>query len=272
MASERSEAAQQPMDAAPVALSSPEAAAGLSRLRRFLAAHRGHFALALVRASQEDVKDELFGWTKGFCDAEKLKCIRIDQGSEDDEAFLGRIAGLAQADTVYLLTGTDRAINVGADGQLARLLNRQRERLAEWMPGPVLLVLGDLAMDRFLVEAPDLADWHAAVFAFERKAGMIASSAFAALAEAGFAHGSEVSTETIEARLSTLEQQVGQRFVACAGAGPDLERTGRAVSGVSLFGAAGCKVPAQTITGYGYRTGGRGGGGGGSALSPVGRG
>ena len=54
-----------------------------------------------------------------------------------------------------MLDGLDAAFHE-PDGDMASLLNRQRERIAELLPGPVLLVLGDRAMNRFRGRCPRL--------------------------------------------------------------------------------------------------------------------
>jgi tetratricopeptide (TPR) repeat protein len=80
-------------------------------------------------------------------------------------------------------------------------LNQQRERIAELLPGPVLLVLSDRAMNRFLADAPDLADWYVASFEFETTVAAVeARREQIAIPER--------SAEWIESRIALLRDQL----------------------------------------------------------------
>jgi tetratricopeptide (TPR) repeat protein len=139
----------------------------LGKLSRFLLAHQNRFALALVRIPQFDLRAEFAQWTRNFS-AEKNRSFRHFDftGLTPIQVWREIEKGLPPG-AIVVLDNLDSGLNDSA-GELASLLNRQRERMAQLLPGPALLVLGDLAMDRFLTDAPDLADWYAASFKFER--------------------------------------------------------------------------------------------------------
>jgi len=75
--------------------------------------------------------------------------------------------------------------------------------VAQLLPGPVLPVVGELALNRFLIDAPDLADWYAASFAFARETEPSSPPDIIAISDAP----SELSRSLIEARIALLEQQ-----------------------------------------------------------------
>ncbi len=163
------------------AISEPLDATEISRLTRFLRAHKDSFALALARIPHRDVRREFVHWVEGFCQEQErtLRMPQVDRAGLSPVAAWRLIAEPTSPGSVTLLTGMDSAFQ-NPDGEMLSLLNRQRERIAEILPGPVLLVLGDAAMDRFLVEAPDLADWRAATFELRSSVGTRAAILFEA--------------------------------------------------------------------------------------------
>ncbi len=177
----------------------------LAKLSRYLRAHRDRFALAVVRAPQLDVREELQRWVESLAVGEQRPYRLLDCTSLSANAVWEQITQGVPAGAMSVLTGLDEALQT-KDGDLARLLNRQRERIAQLLPGPVLLVLGELALDRFLIDAPDLADWYAASFAFERATPATAENYRTETSPAP----SELSRSLIQARISLLEQQLSE--------------------------------------------------------------
>jgi tetratricopeptide (TPR) repeat protein len=143
-------------------LSAPE----FARLDRFLRAHETRFALALVRIPQIPLRAEFARWLDEFSREHHRPFHRFELAGLKPVEVWGRIAAGLPAGAVTMLDGLDAAFHE-PEGDLASLLNRQRERIADLLPGPVLLVLGKQAMNRFVADAPDLADWYAASFEFE---------------------------------------------------------------------------------------------------------
>src|ERR1035437_1855263 len=143
-------------------LSAPE----FARLDRFLRAHENHFALALVRIPQIPLREEFARRVVEFSREHNRPFHQFELAGLKPVEVWGRIEAGLPTGAIALLDGLDAAFHE-PDGDMASLLNRQRERLAALLPGPVLLVLGERAMNRFLADAPDLADWYAASFEFE---------------------------------------------------------------------------------------------------------
>jgi tetratricopeptide (TPR) repeat protein len=177
-------------------LSAPE----FARLDRFLRAHESRFALALVRIPQIPLREKFARRVEEFSREHGRFFHRFElAGLKPVEAW-GRIEAGLPPGAVAMLDGLDAAFHE-PDGDMASLLNRQRERIAELLPGPVLLVLGDRAMNRFLADAPDLADWYAASFEFE----IAVSPAGPKVEETAIP---ERSSEWIESRIALLQDQL----------------------------------------------------------------
>jgi tetratricopeptide (TPR) repeat protein len=170
-------------------------------LERFLSAHEQRFALALVRIPQVPLRDEFSAQIEQWCAEHRRPFIRFKLAGLTPDQVWQKIRSGTPAGTVAMLDDLDAAFHEPT-GDLASLLNRQRERIAELLPGPVLLVLGEGAMNRLFVDAPDLADWHAATFEFES-----APTARGPRAEASPIP--ERSAEWIESRIALLQDQLG---------------------------------------------------------------
>jgi tetratricopeptide (TPR) repeat protein len=177
-------------------LSAPE----FARLDRFLRAHETRFALALIRMPQITLREEFARWLEEFSQEHHRPFHRFDLAGLNPVEVWGRIAAGLPAGTVAMLDGLDAAFHE-PDGDLASLLNRQRERIADLLPGPVLLVLGERAMNRFVADAPDLADWYAASFEFE-------SAVAAGGPKTPETAIPERSAEWIESRIALLQDQL----------------------------------------------------------------
>src|ERR1035441_8564038 len=177
-------------------LSVPE----FARLDRFLRAHENRFALALVRIPQIPLREDFAGRLDEFSREHHRPFHRFELAALKPVEVWGRIEAGLPPGGIAMLDGLDAAFHE-PDGDMASLLNRQRERIADLLPGPVLLVLGERAMNRFLADAPDLADWYAASFEFE-----------SAVAPAGpkvpDAPIPERSSEWIESRIALLQNQL----------------------------------------------------------------
>ena len=177
-------------------LSAPE----FGRLVRFLSAHESRFALALIRIPRAPLREEFASRVEEFSREHDRRFHRFALAGLDPVEVWGRIGAGMLPGAVAILDGLDAAFHE-PDGDMASLLNRQRERIAELLPGPVLLVLGERAMNRFVADAPDLADWYAASFEFET-----------AVAPAGPKVEEpampERSSEWIESRIALLQSQL----------------------------------------------------------------
>ena len=177
-------------------LSAPE----FARLDRFLSAHESRFALALVRIPQIPLREKLARSVEEFGREHGRPFHRFELAGLKPVEVWGRIEAGLPTGAVAMLDGLDAAFHE-PEGDLASLLNRQRERIAELLPGPVLLVLGERAMNRFVADAPDLADWYAASFEFE-------SAVAPAGPKAEEAAIPERSSEWIESRIALLQGQL----------------------------------------------------------------
>ena len=136
------------------------------RIRRFLAAHRDHFSLALVIINRQESRRDFLTWLTNTCRQSETPLITISADGLAPGQWLERLSQANGRSGVFVLSDLDDALG-RPDTSLATAINRQRERIALWLRGPVLLILGDLAFDRLLIDAPDLADWHAAVLRWE---------------------------------------------------------------------------------------------------------
>jgi len=137
-----------------------------ARLRRFLRAHQGHFSLAIVLTQGLGKQDAVRQWVEGFCRELGDAFVAVDAQGLTAEELFNRLLGASEGAGVLLLTGLDAALAKPETG-MAVVLNRQRERIGALLRGPVLLVVGELALDRLLVDAPDFADWHSALFRWD---------------------------------------------------------------------------------------------------------
>jgi tetratricopeptide (TPR) repeat protein len=182
------------------ALSGPE----FGRMDRFLRAHENRFALALVRLPQIPLREEFARLVEEFSLEHHRPFHRFELAGLKPVEVWGRIEAGLPSGSIALLDGLDAAFHK-PDGDLASLLNRQRERIAELLPGPVLLVLGEGAMNRFLVDAPDLADWYAASFEFE-------SAVAHAEPKVEESPIPERSSEWIESRIALLQDQLRKKL------------------------------------------------------------
>lgn len=177
-------------------LSTPE----ITRLDRFLRAHEKRFALAIVRIPQIPLREEFARWVEEFSREHHRPFHRFElSGVRPDDAW-GRIQAGVATGAVTIWNGLDASF-LDPDSDMASLLNRQRERIAELLPGPVLLVLGDRALNRFRADAPDLADWYAASFEFE-------GAVVPAEREVQESQIPERSREWIESRIALLQNQL----------------------------------------------------------------
>jgi len=172
----------------------------LSRLDRFLSAHAERFALALVRIPQLPIRDEFSTHIVHWCEGHGRLFRRFQLAGLKADGVWERIRSGIQVGAVALLDDLDAAFHEPT-GDLASLLNRQRERIAELLPGPVLLVLGEGALNRLFVDAPDLADWHAANFEFDNTPRALEPAA-------DYLPVPELSAEWIESRIALLRDQL----------------------------------------------------------------
>jgi tetratricopeptide (TPR) repeat protein len=178
------------------ALSAPE----FARLDRFLRAHENRFALALIRIPQIPLRGEFAQRLEEFGREHHRPFHRFELAGLKPVEVWGRIEAGVPPGAIAVLDGLDAAFHE-PDGDMASLLNRQRERIAGLLPGPVLLVLGESAMNRFLADAPDLADWYAASFEFEGARAQAGPKAEETAIP-------ERSSEWIESRIALLRDQM----------------------------------------------------------------
>ncbi len=178
----------------------------LSRLRRFVLGHPDRFSLAIIRAPQLDVREDLIQWTRELA-TEQARPFQVIPGANlsPDEIWRQLSTGSALG-TIYILTGVDQHL-ANVDKGLARILNLQRERIAELVPGPMLLMIGELAFNHLLQDAPDFADWYAASFTFTRET---TERGEMILSDSPGRKISEFSRDLIESRIALLEGQLRQ--------------------------------------------------------------
>ena len=124
-------------------LSAPE----FARLDRFLRAHENRFALALVRISQIPLREEFARRVEEFSREHHRPFQRFELAALKPVEVWGRIEAGLPPGGIAMLDGLDAAFHE-PDGDMASLLNRQRERIADLLPGPVLLVLGERSEER----------------------------------------------------------------------------------------------------------------------------
>ena len=172
----------------------------LVRLGRFLEAHHDRFALALVRIPTVQ-RRELTRWVANFCEERHRSVLNLDGSKLNAMEVWHRIERNRPAGGVMFLDGLDEAF-LDPAGELLSLLNRQRERIAQVLRGPVLLMLGESAMNRFQAASPDLADWHAAAFEFPS-----AERASLELASMESWSTPALSRELADSRIALLESQ-----------------------------------------------------------------
>ena len=178
-------------------------ASELARLERFLLAHENRFALALVRIPQFPLRSELIQWAEDFGQQHERPFRRFDFTGLKPIEIWRRIEEGSPAGAISIVDGLDSPLS-NPESELASLLNRQRERIAELLPGPVLLLLSDTAFTQFLINAPDLADWYSASFEFERDVAPVTVAAEEHPIPA-------LSSELIESRIQLLEKQLHGR-------------------------------------------------------------
>jgi hypothetical protein len=150
--------------------------------------------------AQVPLRDELAAHIEQWCAGHQRPFLRLKLAGLKPGQVWERIRSGMSAGTVAILDDLDAAFHEPA-GDLASLLNRQRERIAELLPGPVLLVLGEGAMNHLFIDAPDLADWHAATFEFESAPPAVAPK----LEDSPIP---ERSAEWIESRIALLQDQL----------------------------------------------------------------
>ena len=178
----------------------------LSRLHRFVLGHPDRFSLAIVRASQLGVREEVIQWTRELAGA-LSRPFRLLQGTNLSPDEIGQeLSTGSTPGTIQILTGVDQHL-ADVDKGLARILNLQRERIAELVPGPMLLMIGELAFNRLLQDAPDFADWHAASFTFTRET---TESGHMIHSDSAGSQISQFSRGLIESRIALLEGQLSQ--------------------------------------------------------------
>jgi len=179
-------------------------ASELARIERFLLAHKNRFALALVRIPQFPLRSELIQWAEDFGQQHERPFRRFDFTGLKPIEIWRRIEEGSPAGAISIVDGLDSPLS-NPESELASLLNRQRERIAELLPGPVLLLLSDTAFTQFLINAPDLADWYSASFEFERDVAPVTVAAEEHPIPA-------LSSELIESRIQLLEKQLHGRL------------------------------------------------------------
>ena len=176
----------------------------LAKLERFLRAHTERFVLALVRIPETAERHQLAGWLADFAEREQRSFLRVALQGLTPLQVWTQLAVPNLPSTVIMLDGLDSGLHE-SHGEMASLLNRQRERIAELLPGPVLLTLADSAFNRFLADAPDLADWYAASFEFA--AGAVRGSTRESTIERIESSTAQFSRGYVELRTLLLEQQ-----------------------------------------------------------------
>src|SRR4051794_26530601 len=111
-------------------VSAPE----FARLDRFLRAHENRFALALVRIPQTRLREEFARRVEETAGELQRRFHRFEFAGLKPLEVWGRIEAGLPVGAIAILDGLDTAFQE-PDGDLASLLNRQRERIAELLPG-----------------------------------------------------------------------------------------------------------------------------------------
>lgn len=142
-------------------------------MARFIAAHRGKFALAFVRANSPAALRAMATELAAAVAEERLKLVEVDGAKYDPgEGVTELLANplFRSPDAVFLLTGFENAVLPDVFDErpcaFVRDLNLRRDAFRE-IRGPVLLCLSSAAMARVFRDAPDFADWRGTTFELE---------------------------------------------------------------------------------------------------------
>ena len=136
----------------------------LCKLKRFVQAHTSRFVLGIVHAPSTAVR-EVVQAVRQLALAENRPVVLYEFADLTETQLWQRFHEAHSKGTVFLLTGLYSGLS-DSHGKPVSILNRQRERIAELLPGPTLLVVTQDESRRLFVDAPDFADWRAADFSF----------------------------------------------------------------------------------------------------------
>lgn len=185
----------------------------LRRLQRFLLAHHNGFSLVIVEAPQLDVRADLANWLKAECAKQNRSFEYVSLEKLEAVPAIELLNGFGGKDQVYFLTGLDAALTSSQNAsELATLLNQLREAIAEWLNGPVFLAIGQTALRRLAIDAPDFLDWRSAEVVIER----------ASVAELGaqnqfdFGSSNDSSWRTMPPKVLSQRSKLLERALASA--------------------------------------------------------
>ena len=150
------------------------------KLARFLLAHRGHFALGLVRVNSPVQRDGVIASLGDDLKAEGLALHQLDYSQRHipslyeelrrDKALRHLLQERSQSLTLAIV-GLEGSVELPprpgtSVPVLVATLNLQRDDLSTAFPIPITLWLSDYAMDRLAGGAPDFFDFFGALFTF----------------------------------------------------------------------------------------------------------
>ncbi|MBM4429811.1 MAG: hypothetical protein FJ026_05600, partial [Chloroflexi bacterium] len=148
-------------------------------LKRFLLAHRGHFALGLVRVNSPLQRDGIIASLRDDLCTEGLELKTRDYFHRQLPSLYEElrrdgevIQALKSPQTIALaVIGLEGSIELSPrPGTTVPLflatLNLQRDNLCLGFPVPITMWLSDYAMDRLAKGAPDFFDFYGALFTF----------------------------------------------------------------------------------------------------------
>ncbi|MGQ9492988.1 MAG: tetratricopeptide repeat protein, partial [Anaerolineae bacterium] len=150
------------------------------KLKRFLLAHRGHFALGLVRINSPLQRDGIIAALRDDLRPEGLELQKLDYAQRQLPSLYEELCRDSELQALLSQRAQEIALAiVGLEGSIElpprpgsqtplflATLNLQRDNLADTFPIPITLWLSDYAMDRLAQGAPDFFDFFGALFTF----------------------------------------------------------------------------------------------------------
>jgi len=184
------------------------AATELDAIERFCRAHRGHFALGLVRSNSP-------AETRRSLEELQQRGTRVavlDFAGGEGRRLLDALRTVTTGCEAIAVVDADKLF-LRDDGWV-RQLNVEREAIRAATPAPLMIWAGDAAMDRLFADAPDFADWHSVVFRVDRLGG----SGLETMAELASERG-PLFGETLDRRIAAL-REIKQKIDSAPSAEP----------------------------------------------------
>ena len=204
--------------------SSPPSEEGLPtyrRLLRFVVAHRGQFALGIVRVNHPLRREGLVASMRDSLSREGMHLFVLDLSQRHIDSLYDEL--LLQEElrsevrrgkdaTALALLGLEGSIETAPypGGRLPRFLatlNLQRDNISTRFPVPTTVWLSDYAMDQLADGAPDFFDYYAGLFAFRAAEGERMPQPEVGAPQAPDEGVPAVSAEYLEARIDLLQER-----------------------------------------------------------------